>query len=395
MVIKISCVIPTYNRCPYNIKKKKYNPLWWCLTSLNMQSKQSGLKEIIIVDDNSRDFTKKIVRELSRISKIKIIYKKNNKRVGSGKSRNKGVKISKNNLIFFLDDDCILLKKDILEKANYVFNTLKTKKIKIGALALPVTSNKLKSEIVNSNQIGTINKEKGEMMRYHIEFPKEYLINPERYYLNKKEKIFWPLKVKIAGGVFLCDKKAFIDVGGFPIFPWKKTFGGEPEFMLNIQKKGWKVFYLPSLNKKFRVFHCKFGYKDFNRDIENYNFKIRNIHFKNILQESSKPRKNTGNRINREELFYSMIIGDLWIMFKHFGNKVGLNYVDSKYKEIKNLRNNKIYKDLNNISFNRKIKIFKKAISDGIELLKEKGFITKKSMDILSKNFKIKNMNLK
>ena len=29
----------------------------------------------------------------------------------------------------------------------------------------------------------------------------------------------------------------------------------------------------------------------------NYNFKIGGIPFKKILQESSKPRKNTGNRI--------------------------------------------------------------------------------------------------
>ncbi len=387
MVIKTSCVIPTYNRCPYNIKKKKYNPLWWCLTSLNMQSKRSGLEEIIIVDDNSQDFTKKIVKELSKVSKIKILYKKNNKRLGSGKSRNEGVKIAKNNLIFFLDDDCILLKKDILEKANYVFEVLKTKKIKIGALALPVTSGKLGSDIVNSNYIGTINKEQGKMMRYHTEFPAEYLTNQKKYYLNKKEKIFWPLKVSVAGGVFLCDRKAFRDVEGFSIFPWKKTFGEEPEFMLNIQKKGWEVFYLPSLDKKFRVFHCKFGYRHFNRDVEDDSFKIWDIYFKKILKESSKPRKDTGNRIDKEELFYSMIISDLWIMFKHFGDKVGLTYVHSKYKEIKNFSNNKIYKDLNNIKVNRKIEIFKRAVSEGVELLKQRDFITKRTISILTQKY--------
>jgi len=391
MVVKISCVIPTYNRCPYNTKKKKFNPLWWCITSLNMQSKQSSLNEIIIIDDNSQDFTKEIVKELSKISKIKIFYRKNKKRVGSGKSRNIGVKFTKNDLIFFLDDDCILLKKDILEKANYAFNALRNKGIKIGALSLPVTSNKLKSDIVNSNRIGIINKEKGSIMRYHIEFPKEYISNLEKYYLNKNKKVFWPLKVKVVGGVFLCDKKAFLDAGGFPTFSWGNIFGEEPEFILNMQKKGWKVFYLPSIDKKFRVFHCKFGYKNFDREIGDYNFKIKNIHFRNILKESSKPRTDTGNRVCKEKMLYSMIISDLFIMFKHFGIKVGLNYINSKYKEIINPVYSKTYKDLDNIQFNKKINIFKKAISDGLKILRRKNFITKRSIAILTQNYNLYN----
>ena len=94
---KISCVIPTYNRCPHQ-HELELNPLWWSVTSL---SKQQNLEEIILVDDNSNDYTEKTVDELRKKKQIQIKYYKNNEWQGSGESRNLGVEVAKNDLIFF------------------------------------------------------------------------------------------------------------------------------------------------------------------------------------------------------------------------------------------------------------------------------------------------------
>ena len=56
---KISCVIPTYNRCPN--REIQYNPLWWAAHSL---FKQSNVGEIVFVDDGSDDYFLETIEEI-------------------------------------------------------------------------------------------------------------------------------------------------------------------------------------------------------------------------------------------------------------------------------------------------------------------------------------------
>ncbi len=95
----ISFVIPTYNR-EDTIKR--------CLS--NIYSVKCS-KEVIVIDDDSKDKTINIIRK--KFPKVKII--KNNSNKGPAYSRNIGIKNTKGDYLFFVDSD-VYLTKDILKK---------------------------------------------------------------------------------------------------------------------------------------------------------------------------------------------------------------------------------------------------------------------------------------
>lgn len=92
-MIKISVIVPVYN-CEKYIKK--------CLDSLVNQTLKDI--EIIIINDYSTDNTHEIINEyLKKYKKIK--YINNDKNIGQGESRNKGIAIAKGTYISFVDGD--------------------------------------------------------------------------------------------------------------------------------------------------------------------------------------------------------------------------------------------------------------------------------------------------
>lgn len=103
---KISVIIPTYNaeKCLMNAFNSLYN-----------QSFGYENIEVIIIDDNSNDSTREILKNLSqRYENIKLILMKENSGSPS-KGRNIGIKESSSEYIMFLDQDD-LYKEDICEK---------------------------------------------------------------------------------------------------------------------------------------------------------------------------------------------------------------------------------------------------------------------------------------
>jgi len=97
----VSIIIPYY-------KKKKYIEL-----SINsvLQQTYKNFELIIIYDDENKNdltFLKKIIKKDKRI-KVYI----NKKNLGAGRSRNKGIKLSKGSLIAFLDSDDLWLKNKL------------------------------------------------------------------------------------------------------------------------------------------------------------------------------------------------------------------------------------------------------------------------------------------
>lgn len=89
----VSFIIPNYN-AEKTIGKT--------IESIQLQ-KYNGKIEIIVIDDNSKDDSVKIISNYKNI-----IFIKNKKNLGLSKSLNKGIKQSKNNLISLLWCDCIL-----------------------------------------------------------------------------------------------------------------------------------------------------------------------------------------------------------------------------------------------------------------------------------------------
>jgi glycosyltransferase involved in cell wall biosynthesis len=97
--ILYSVIIPTYNR-----GEKLKNTL----VPVCSQTISPNQYEIIVVDDESSDNTKDIVEEVKKeFPEHSIIYKRI-KHGGPSKARNEGIKISKGEILFFTDDDCIV-----------------------------------------------------------------------------------------------------------------------------------------------------------------------------------------------------------------------------------------------------------------------------------------------
>ncbi|MAG52440.1 MAG: hypothetical protein CMH62_00585 [Nanoarchaeota archaeon] len=93
--MNISVVIPTFNR-----KNKLINTL----DSIKKSSFLDGV-EIIIVDDGSSDGTKELLKKYSKGNlKIKYYYQDNQ---GPAQARNKGVELSKADIILFCGDDTL------------------------------------------------------------------------------------------------------------------------------------------------------------------------------------------------------------------------------------------------------------------------------------------------
>lgn len=99
-ILGVTVIIPTYDRVQklINLLKSIKN-----LTPLP--------DEVIVIDDNSKDGTKRILEKWKKISsrynKV-ILLKEKNK--GPADSRNRGIEMSNNELIAFTDDDVIVDK---------------------------------------------------------------------------------------------------------------------------------------------------------------------------------------------------------------------------------------------------------------------------------------------
>ena len=101
--IKVSIIITMYNVEKY-IEK--------CLNSILNQTLKDI--EIIIINDKSTDNSISIVKKLAKTDK-RIILLENNKNLGAGKTRNKGLKVAKGEYIAFVDSDDFV-DRDYYEK---------------------------------------------------------------------------------------------------------------------------------------------------------------------------------------------------------------------------------------------------------------------------------------
>lgn len=101
----VSIIIPSYNR-------RKY--LEEAIESVLKQTYEN--KEIIIVDDCSKDGTEEHITEKYR-NNTRIKFYKNKENSGAGVSRKNGYDKSKGNYIIFMDDDDYYTNDDFIERA--------------------------------------------------------------------------------------------------------------------------------------------------------------------------------------------------------------------------------------------------------------------------------------
>ena len=94
----ISIIIPCYN-----VERYITN----CLNSIKKQLENIKY-EIILIDDKSKDNTKKVIKEYLKNTDMNITLLENKKNIGAGASRNKALKQAKYEYISFVDSDDFL-----------------------------------------------------------------------------------------------------------------------------------------------------------------------------------------------------------------------------------------------------------------------------------------------
>lgn len=94
--IKISVIIPTYNRSEILLK---------CLGALSRQTLPADQFEVLVCDDGSTDQTRAIVENHSSSYALTYIWQQNS---GPAAARNKGVRAARGEYILFINDDTIL-----------------------------------------------------------------------------------------------------------------------------------------------------------------------------------------------------------------------------------------------------------------------------------------------
>ncbi len=98
----ISVIIPTYNRKDVLLK---------AIEAILQQTYPSSKYEVLVIDDGSRDGTRKALRPLAKAGKIRYHFQHNK---GPAAARNAGVKLARGTIVLFIGDD-IIVPPDLLE----------------------------------------------------------------------------------------------------------------------------------------------------------------------------------------------------------------------------------------------------------------------------------------
>lgn len=205
--------------------------------------------EIIIVDDNSKDKSKKILKDHKKNKLIKIIF--NKKRMGLIKSSNLAIKNSKGKYFLRLDADDYL-HKDAIKKMYSI-----AKKNPRIALVFP-----------DFFQL----KDKKNLIR-------RYKYNHKKYY-----NIYDP---PAHGACSLINKKIFMKIGKY-----NEKFD---------RQDGFYIWYMLLLNK-FKIKHCKlplFYYRDHKKNLTKNMKKILKTRIKIINYFFSKKFKNNNSFLEK------------------------------------------------------------------------------------------------
>ncbi|MBW2998102.1 glycosyltransferase [Candidatus Woesearchaeota archaeon] len=288
----ISAIICTYNGGTY---------LKHSIKSLLNQSLSKEKYEIIIIDNNSTEDIKKIVK---KYKDIKYFLEKRN---GLSNARNLGIKKAKGKYIAYLDDDAIA-SKDWLKEIIYSFEEIKPTPMCVGG------------------QISLLLEKKR-----------------PKWLSNKIIKIYGKLKLKngflkkhfLYGSNFAFNKSVFDKIGSFSrrfgLGSEKNLLGEDDEIQLRLIRNNFKIYYYSNIKTKHIVKKSKMNKKWIeerfqNSGITRYELDLKLnyfIRFKKIILESINFIRNFANKIlnifnSNEYFFYSCNLEENKIYLKEF-----------------------------------------------------------------------------
>ncbi|MHA1594746.1 MAG: glycosyltransferase [Candidatus Baldrarchaeia archaeon] len=210
----VSVVIPTYNR------REKLIRLLKSIINSNYPKEKM---EIVIIDDFSTDGTDEAVRKFIKDNEsLKIVYVRHKKPLLIAKSRNDGILIANNDLVFFVDDDNVV-DRDCIK--SLVKTMLKYPDI---GVAGPVTYYFRKPNIIM--YAGAV------YTKYTRRTKFLYRNVPDNGYLLKNKII----NVDGIPNSYVIRKKLAIKVG---LIPWRRIpWNGEDGYLqYKIKKLGYRI----------------------------------------------------------------------------------------------------------------------------------------------------------
>ena len=332
--LDVSVVIPTYNRCPYKPEslKGELNPLSWAIKSLLLQKPK--IREIIIANDLSEDYTEEVVKKYQDYAKekgIEIKYVKCVKRKGISAIRNLGAKQTNGRYIMFMDDDAFLTPYAIFG-AVYTFEELEKQGIRVGAINLPTYGRESHPRAaLPKSEIGVIDFVKGIQKGNKDCFPLEYLSQTNgKKFLNPELQILNPIPITNMNAICLVSKKAFEEVGGFPEHVLKRM--EDREFGCRLFENGYSIYYQP--DPKFHCVHGSYGLHTGKKfDGEDWFKKIdKEISLKRAMKICDNPKENTGARVSPYDFIYDYILAFFVLIYDR--NKRGaMKWIEKVYSE--------------------------------------------------------------
>lgn len=374
--LDVSIVIPTYNRCPYkpDSLKRELNPLAWALQSLMFQKPK--ISEIIVVDDNSTDYTEDVVKIFKGEAKekgIKLKYIKNEGQKGNAIARHIGCEASNSKYLIFMDDDCIVPPYASFG-AVYTFEKLEGMGRKVGMVNLPTYFRRSKpSKFVSKKDIGAISFLKGTYTTNKGAFPEEYLNGKEdKKFLDIEYHILEPFTISnMNSGFTLCSNKCYQEIGGFKSNVIGR--GIDREFGCSVIENGYLIYFSP--DPKFQSIHGAYGLNS-EQEFEGEDwFKKMNgmISLKKAMSMCNNSNGNNGMRISSNDYFYHAILSFFVLVYPR--NKKGaMRWIEKVHTEFVKNGNSKVFGniDIKAPGESERKEMWEKAITEGIKFIKNR-----------------------
>ena len=218
----VSVIIPFY-------KKRKFI----CETvSSILEQTYKNIEIVIIYDDPEKDDLNFLRKNFSENDKIRIIV--NNRNLGAGLSRNKGIASAKGIYVGFIDADDLWSKEKISKQITF----MKKNNFQVSHTSYKIISEE--GEILNTRKSKYFNNYKNILTSCDIGLSsvllKKTLITEEIKFANLKTKEDFVLWLKIL--------KSGFEIGAVeePLMSWRKTKGSLSSSIFQKLKDGFKVY---------------------------------------------------------------------------------------------------------------------------------------------------------
>ncbi len=393
--LDVSVVLPTYNRAPYkkNTLKEDLNPLSWAI--LSCLNQKPPIKEIIVVDDASKDNTAEVVksfREEATRKNINLVYIQNETHQGYGPSTNIGVEKTNSKYLLFVDDDSIIAPYTAFG-GIHTFEWLETEGVNVGIINLPpYLRSTLPENVKSQKSISQINFSKGVYTSNKASFPEEYLTKKDKF-IHEEYHILKPFTIQNSGGYFLCSKKMFNDIGGFPVTICERF--PEREFGCIAIDNGYDVYF--QADPKFHCVHGSYGLKNDRifKGKEWFKEIGGKISFKRAMEVCNNRIKETGCRISQKEFVYNSLMAIFTVLYPR-NSRGAIKWMEKIYQSfVINNDPTMLNTSLNeNLSEEERKDIWEKAIKESLNFIRKKEKMKLKALSDLKNNLKNKKITL-